>query len=746
MIIRTRLLPFILVFASLLLAFSAAAQTPSCSDYTFYLRWVARDMPPPGPFSPQVNAVKVEGDLAYVAAGSAGLAVYDVTDPAEPVLLGMADTPYFAMDVDLDGDHAYVADWHSPGFCVVDVSDPHAPALVGSEGNTSYPNYWKVAVAVPDTVYVIDHYVGVRVVDVTDPANPDLIGLIPIGGYSWDLEVQDGYLYVADDVNGVHVFDMSASVLNPTPVSTCLLPSTTSGLDVVGNFAYAACNREGLQIISLYDKADPRVVGVLDYPGDATLFIDVHVANDLATVVCSGGSYDQEGLLFIDVSEAKEPRIVNALGTYYQYASRVFSTGSHAYLAALGKGWFVADLTNPRSPAFISSFTEEDYLPRAVAARGDHAFVLDSLHGLRVMDLTTSPAAAVLAQVDLPGDSHQIVLQGDLAYVADGSSGLRIVDVAAPTAPVPRGSISPFGAQYDVAVAGDFAYVASDQYGMHVIDVSDPDLPVERGDLDPSFSGARAIDVAGGFGFLACGFDGLYAIDLADPDLPVEVGHLTFDGDAANVYLKGTLAYVAGYDNGVYLVDVSDPAAMTLVSTLVTPGYALGVVPVGDLAYIADNEGGLQIADYSDPAHPRFLGCVEIPGQRALDLAVEGQRVCIAGWEGGFHVLPAHCVASGVDGGPPSHASGWLTAYPNPFNPRTTFAFDLSGSETVRITVYSLDGRPVRRLAGREYPAGPHGVTWDGRDDRGRRLPSGSYVVEMEAGTSSRKGRVTLLK
>jgi hypothetical protein len=724
---------------------SAGAQTPGCSDYTAYLRWVAREMPPPGPFAPQVNAVRVKGNLAYVAAGSAGLAIYDVTDPSQPALLGTADTPYFAMDVAVYGTHAYVADWHSPGFCVVDVTDPSAPAVIGSDGNTPSPNYWKVAVANHDTVYVTDHYNGVRVVDVTDPAAPDVVGLIPIGGYVWDLAVVGDYLYVVDDINGLHIFDKSLTTFDPEYLGTCPLPATSAGLDVVGNFAYVACTDAGLQVISLFDRENPTVVGMLDYPDEFTRFTAVSVFDDMAVVATTGSAEAKDGLFLVDVSEPKDPRIVNSLGLYFQTPYDVFSTGSHAYLSAKGKGFLVADLTNPASPPFVSSYVEEEYLPRAVAAAGDHAFVLDSLHGLRVMDLTTAPAATLVGHVDLPGGAHEIVLQDDLAYVAGGSGGLRIIDVATPGAPFSRGTLTPLGAQLGVAVQGDYAYLASDTYGMHVVDVSDPDLPVERGTVDPSYYSVAAVDVAGTHAYVTCGFGGLYSIDVSDPDLPVVADHVTFDGDAANVHVAGNLAFVSGYEDGVFLVDVTDPTAMSLVSTLVTPGYVLDVALVGDLAYIADNEGGLQIADYSDPANPRYLGCADTPNQTALDLAVAGQRVCVADWEGGFHVLPAHCVPSATPGGPPPVLRA-LTARPNPFNPRTTIGFSLAAPEVVRITVYSLDGRPVRRLAAREYPAGPHGVTWDGRDDGGRDLPSGAYLVDLVTPSMNRQGRVTLLK
>jgi hypothetical protein len=431
---------------------------------------------------------------------------------------------------------------------------------------------------------------------------------------------------------------------------------------------------------------------------------------------------------------------------YYQNGYDVFVAEGHAYVGAQDKGLLIADVSTTRSPTFYSSFTEEDYLTRAVAARGDHAYVLDSLHGLRVFDITTPVTPNLVGNLGLPSTGFQIELVGDLAYVADGSGGLRVIDISTPSSPVELGAITPFGAQYDVAVQGDFAYVASYSWGMHVIDVSNPTNPTERANFDPWVYNAAAIAVEGDHAYLAFGFDGIYAVNITNPDAPSEAGHITFEGDAVNVALARGHAFVSGYEDGVFVVDISNPAAMSLVSTLVTPGYVLDVIPDGDLVYIADDDGGLMVADYTDLANPRYLGTIPTPNQTATELALVGNQVCVAEWEGGFHVLPKHCVPSGVSDGDLPAVAAPLVAYPNPFNPQTNFSFSLDMTTTARITVFSPDGRPVRLLADRVFSAGPNTVSWNGRDDRGRGLPSGAYLVRLETETEVRQNKVTLLK
>ncbi len=82
--------------------------------------------------------------------------------------------------------------------------------------------------------------------------------------------------------------------------------------------------------------------------------------------------------------------------------------------------------------------------------------------------------------------------------------------------------------------------------------------------------------------------------------------------------------------------------------------------------------------------------------------------------------------------------------YPNPFNPQTHFRFDLPQAAQVRIFVYDLRGRHVRRLLDEFREAGSYTAGWDGRDDRGRALSSGVYLLVVEAG-SFRAGRKMML-
>ena len=58
--------------------------------------------------------------------------------------------------------------------------------------------------------------------------------------------------------------------------------------------------------------------------------------------------------------------------------------------------------------------------------------------------------------------------------------------------------------------------------------------------------------------------------------------------------------------------------------------------------------------------------------------------------------------------------------------------------------VFDAEGRRVRTLAGSSACAGPNTAVWDGRDNRGRRLPLGVYVVVLDAGEKRIRVKVVL--
>ncbi|HET9252991.1 MAG TPA: lysyl oxidase family protein [Candidatus Eisenbacteria bacterium] len=93
-------------------------------------------------------------------------------------------------------------------------------------------------------------------------------------------------------------------------------------------------------------------------------------------------------------------------------------------------------------------------------------------------------------------------------------------------------------------------------------------------------------------------------------------------------------------------------------------------------------------------------------------------------------------------------AAAWrlLPASPNPFNPRTRVQLQVGRESRVSWRIYDSRGALVRTLVNGALPAGVHQRTWDGRDDRGRTVTSGTYYVVVDAAGFKGRQKITMVK
>jgi hypothetical protein len=99
-----------------------------------------------------------------------------------------------------------------------------------------------------------------------------------------------------------------------------------------------------------------------------------------------------------------------------------------------------------------------------------------------------------------------------------------------------------------------------------------------------------------------------------------------------------------------------------------------------------------------------------------------------------------------ADGDEPAAVVALHQNYPNPFNPATSLSFSLTSREHVSIEVFDVSGRLVVTLIDRDVEPGVSSVRWDGRDESGLEVASGTYFARMVAGTELFERKMTLLR
>ncbi|MCP4584094.1 MAG: T9SS type A sorting domain-containing protein [candidate division Zixibacteria bacterium] len=104
------------------------------------------------------------------------------------------------------------------------------------------------------------------------------------------------------------------------------------------------------------------------------------------------------------------------------------------------------------------------------------------------------------------------------------------------------------------------------------------------------------------------------------------------------------------------------------------------------------------------------------------------------------HIRISHLTVD-IDDPSPMPKAIELSAYPNPFNARTTINFSLAKQSPMELSIYDIAGRLVETLHRGELRAGPHCLTWNAAN-----LPSGVYFARLSAEDNSSIKKLALIK
>jgi len=84
--------------------------------------------------------------------------------------------------------------------------------------------------------------------------------------------------------------------------------------------------------------------------------------------------------------------------------------------------------------------------------------------------------------------------------------------------------------------------------------------------------------------------------------------------------------------------------------------------------------------------------------------------------------------------------------YPNPFNPSTEIAFSMSEDSAATLEIIDVRGSLIRAIALGDLTAGSHSISWNGRDDNGRNVASGTYFARLRAADNEVTHKMMLAK
>lgn len=93
-----------------------------------------------------------------------------------------------------------------------------------------------------------------------------------------------------------------------------------------------------------------------------------------------------------------------------------------------------------------------------------------------------------------------------------------------------------------------------------------------------------------------------------------------------------------------------------------------------------------------------------------------------------------------------THEFNLYQNYPNPFNPATRINYTLPQDAFVTLKIYDMLGREIKTLISENKNAGNHSVDWNGEDNFGNKVASGTYIYRIVAGNYTSAMKMILLK
>jgi hypothetical protein len=84
--------------------------------------------------------------------------------------------------------------------------------------------------------------------------------------------------------------------------------------------------------------------------------------------------------------------------------------------------------------------------------------------------------------------------------------------------------------------------------------------------------------------------------------------------------------------------------------------------------------------------------------------------------------------------------------YPNPFNPVTSITIEISELSNVILKVYDILGKEIKTLLEKELSPSSYTLSWEARDSNGKLLPSGVYLIQLNAGNYTKVIKALLMR
>ena len=235
------------------------------------------------------TSIDVKDSLAFIGAGMAGMWILDISDPFNPIPVSNIFFPDgFTADILVSDTLVYLVNWVESGYYydgrglwIVDINDVGNPTIVSHHiGITKHGTYviHKNTIAKEgNLVFLIQTKAAasdsvLEIIDVSDPLNPTMLSSLILPYSPYRMCVRDSIVYLGTTDGGLRIIDCH----NPlVPIEIASILSTARGVTLKDSLAFIVGNGANLYVYNIATPGSPVFVSWTDMPNGRTYLSEV---------------------------------------------------------------------------------------------------------------------------------------------------------------------------------------------------------------------------------------------------------------------------------------------------------------------------------------------------------------------------------------------------------------------------------------------------------------------------------------
>ena len=536
----------------------------------------------------------------------------DFTDPADPELhQDILSYMHELDDICLNSTHLYVGTNENPNARVLIydyASDPVNPLYI-DEFNVPYtPQILGLMDAEgPSTKLIVGTWDDILAYDVEDPSSVTAAGTYNFaGGAPRDFAIDGDYIYVGyDETAGgegwTYVLRQSGSNIFYT--DSLDTPGAANKITFESPYIYLGDGYDGLTIVNAVNPAALQLestVGLLSVPNDLV------VEDDIAYIVIQDA-----GMQVYDVSLPSSPDQLMHLKTVNAVYGMELKS-HYLILSEIGGGLYGAiksvDISNlPELTVVDEYYPGGMNKPNGLDIDGDYSVTPTMNKNWLLLDVSDPTSIDQLGSKSESNYVYTVAIRGNAvyAYINEAGYPLRVYDVTSPPAIVHQTTIALPSGCTDIEFVDDIMYVVCG--GVEIYTVGDPFAPSYIDTYMVAAGGYNDIEIQGNYMYLS-GDEILEVADISTPTSPVYLGSTAVPYDWGFGYnfieVEGQFAYMAGYSSPIYCCWAFPPDDPQPLGPVYGPyGYStrcmevISLGPVGDYLIEGNESNGLRVYD-----------------------------------------------------------------------------------------------------------------------------------------------------